>query len=120
MLFGINNLTEKNKPKTNPSAREFATRRAAVAVVDRDAAGGEKTARELGGKGGAAKFFLADLSHRAEVERLVPEIVSRFGGIDVLVNNAGIQRHGTVTTLSEEEWDEVMDVNLKSAFLMSK
>jgi NAD(P)-dependent dehydrogenase (short-subunit alcohol dehydrogenase family) len=101
-------------------AREFAARRAAVGVVDRDATAGEKTASELRGKGGVAEFFPADLSQRLEVERLVPEIVSRFGGIDVLVNNAGIQRYGTVTTLSEEEWDEVMNVNLKSAFLMSK
>ena len=101
-------------------AREFAARHAAVAVVDRDATAGGKTASELRGKGATAEFFPADLSRRAEVERLVPEIVSRFGGIDVLVNNAGIQRYGTVTTLSEEEWDEVMNVNLKSAFLMSK
>ena len=101
-------------------AREFATRRAAIAVVERNATAGEKTARELRDKGGTAEFFLADLSHREEVERLVPEIVSRFGGIDVLVNNAGIQRYGTATSLSEEEWDEVMDANLKSAFLMSK
>jgi len=54
------------------------------------------------------------------VERLIPDIVRRFGGIDVLVNNAGIQRYGTVTTIAEEQWDEVIDANLKSAFLMSK
>lgn len=101
-------------------AREFATRSAAVAVVDRDTTTGEKTANELHAKGVAAAFFPADLSRRAEVERLVPEIVSRFGGIDILVNNAGIQRYGTVTTLSEDEWDEVINVNLKSVFLMSK
>ena len=101
-------------------AREFATRRAAVAVVDRDAPAGEQAARELRGQGGIAEFFPADVSRQAEVARLVPAIVSRFGGLDVLVNNAGIQRYGTVTTLSEEEWDEVMNVNLKSAFLMSK
>jgi NAD(P)-dependent dehydrogenase (short-subunit alcohol dehydrogenase family) len=101
-------------------AREFATRHAAVAVVDRDAATGARTASELRSGGIAAQAFAADLSRRAEVDRLVPEIVSRLGGIDVLVNNAGIQRYGTVTTLSEEEWDEVLNVNLKSAFLMSK
>lgn len=101
-------------------AREFTARSAAVAVVDRDVAAGEKTASELRGQGGTAEFFAADLGRRAEVERLVPEVVSRLGGIDVLVNNAGIQRYGTVTSLSEEEWDEVMNVNLKSVFLMSK
>ena len=101
-------------------AREFATRRAAVAVVDRDSMAGEKTVRELRGQGSVAEFFLADVSRQADVALLVPAIVSRSGCIDVLVNNAGIQRYGTVTTLSEEEWDEVMNVNLKSAFLMSK
>jgi len=101
-------------------AREFADRQAAVAVVDRDASAGEQTVAELRSKKRRAEFFQADTSLRAQVESLVPEIVARLGGIDVLVNNAGIQRYGTVTTLSEEEWDEVMAVNLKSAFLMSK
>jgi NAD(P)-dependent dehydrogenase (short-subunit alcohol dehydrogenase family) len=101
-------------------AHEFADRRAAVAVVDRDAEAGEQTVSELQRKNQRAEFFKADTSLRAEVESLIPEIVARLGGIDVLVNNAGIQRYGTVTTLSEEEWDEVMNVNLKGAFLMSK
>ncbi len=101
-------------------AREFADRRASVAVVDRDAKAGEQTVSELRSKNRRAEFFKADTSLRAQVEALVPEIVARLGGIDVLVNNAGIQRYGTVTTVSEEEWDEVMGVNLKGAFLMSK
>ena len=101
-------------------AREFADRRAVVAVVDRDTKAGEQTASELRSKNQRAEFFKADASVRAQVESLVPEIVARLGGIDVLVNNAGIQRYGTVTTISEEEWDEVMNVNLKGAFLMSK
>jgi len=101
-------------------AREFADRRASVAVVDRDAKAGEQTVSELRSKKRRAEFFKADTSLRAQVEALVPEIVTRLGGIDVLVNNAGIQRYGTVTSDSEEEWDEVMGVNLKGAFLMSK
>lgn len=101
-------------------AREFADRHAAVAVVDRDASAGERTVAELRSKNRRAEFFQADTSLRAQVESLIPEIVARLGGIDVLVNNAGIQRYGTVTTISEEEWDEVMAVNLKGAFLMSK
>jgi meso-butanediol dehydrogenase / (S,S)-butanediol dehydrogenase / diacetyl reductase len=101
-------------------AREFADRHAAVAIVDRDAQAGEQTVSELRGKNQHAEFFRADTSLRGQVESIVPQIVSKLGGIDVLVNNAGIQRYGTVTTISEEEWDEVMDVNLKGAFLMSK
>ena len=101
-------------------AREFVAQGAAVAVVDRDLKGGSQTARELQQKGGAAEYFRADLSRNAEVEGMISQIVARLGGIDIVVNNAGIQRYGTVTTISEQEWDEVLNVNLKSAFLVSK
>ena len=102
------------------TAREFAARHAAVAVVDRDAKTGQETAAEIRGKGGTAEFFPLDISKPDQVARTIPQIVARLGGIDILVNNAGIQRYGTVTSTSEEVWDEVMNVNLKGAFLMSK
>ncbi len=102
------------------TAREFASRHAAVAVVDRDTKTGPATAEELRRAGGVAEFFPVDISKPFEVERAIPLIVAKLGGIDILVNNAGIQRYGTVTTTSEEVWDEVMNVNLKGAFLMSK
>lgn len=101
-------------------AGEFADRHAMVAVVDRDSRAGEQVAAGLRKRGRSAEFFEADISLRGQVELLVQRIVERLGGIDVLVSNAGIQRYGTVTTLSEEEWDEVMNANLKSAFLMCK
>ena len=101
-------------------AQEFIEKKAAVAVVDRDAKTGGETAAELKKKGGKAEFFQVDVASASEVEALVPKVVSAFGGIDILVNNAGIQRYGTVTTISEVEWDEVLDINLKGAFLMSK
>ncbi len=101
-------------------AQEFIEKDAVVAVVDRDAKTGKETAAGLKSKGGKAEFFQVDVSSASEVEKLIPEIVSAFGGIDILVNNAGIQRYGTVTTISEEEWDEVLSINLKGAFLMSK
>jgi len=101
-------------------AQEFVQNNAAVALVDRDAKAGEITAAELKRQGGRAEFFQVDVASRSEVEKLIPKIVSAFGGIDILVNNAGIQRYGTVTTISEDEWDEVMNINLKGAFLMSR
>jgi NAD(P)-dependent dehydrogenase (short-subunit alcohol dehydrogenase family) len=100
--------------------REFTSRNAAVAMVDRKARADGEASRDSRATGAVVEYFQADLSLRPEVERLIPEIVHRFGGIDVLVNNAGIQRYGSVTTIDEEQWDEVMDANLKSAFLMSK
>jgi meso-butanediol dehydrogenase / (S,S)-butanediol dehydrogenase / diacetyl reductase len=101
-------------------AQELLENKAAVAVVDRDARAGQEAAAELKRKGGKSEFYEADVASRSDVEKLVPKIVSAFGGVDILVNNAGIQRYGTVTTISEEEWDEVIDINLKGAFLMSK
>ena len=93
------------------AAREFTARHATVAIFDRNAA------REtIAG----AEYFDVDLGIGAEVERAVNQAAERMGGIDVLVNVAGIQRYGTAVTTSEPEWDEVMDANLRSAFLASK
>lgn len=100
--------------------KEFAARGGGVALVDRDARLGKESAKSIQSSGGRAEFFHADVSQRDAVESLVGKITERLGGIDVLVNNAGIQRYGTATTLSEEEWDEVLNINLKSAFLMAK
>ncbi|MDE3179458.1 MAG: SDR family oxidoreductase [Acidobacteriota bacterium] len=100
------------------AALEFAAQGSAVAIVDRDKAAGEQVADQI--RSAPAAFFYADLSKADEVAALVPRIASRFGGIDILVSNAGIQRYGSVTTISEAEWDEVLNANLKSAFLASK
>src|SRR5256884_9475753 len=88
--------------------------------VDRDRKLGETTVSEVQGRGRKAVLFSADVSKGSEVQRLIPQIVAEFGGLDVLVSNAGIQRYGTATSASEAEWDEVLNINLKSAFLMSK
>lgn len=101
-------------------AQEFVERNAAVAVVDRDVKTGKETVSALKSSGGNVEFFQVDVSSASEVEKLIPQIVSTLGGIDILVNNAGIQRYGTVTTISEDQWDEVLNINLKGAFLMSK
>jgi len=95
--------------------KEFAARKAAVAIIDR-----QPLAEGSLGRGNRAEYFRADVSRATEVQQVIRAIVSCFGGIDVVVNNAGIQRYGSVTTISEEEWDEVLNVNLKSAFLVSK
>ena len=100
--------------------REFAQRHATVAVVDLDDKAGRRAAKELRQGGGRVEFFSFDVSKRAQVEAGVAKIAKKLGGIDILINNAGIQRYATATTCSEEEWDLVLNVNLKSAFLMSK
>lgn len=100
--------------------REFIRRNASVAIVDRESKNGDGLIAELHAKGAPVDYFQADVCSRAAVEQAIAAITNRFGGIDVLVNNAGIQRYGTVTSITEEEWDEVLDINLKGAFLMSK
>jgi NAD(P)-dependent dehydrogenase (short-subunit alcohol dehydrogenase family) len=87
-----------------------------IVILDRDWSG-EQKAVELGEN---ALFVHCDVSKEKEIETAITKIRQRFGTIDVLVNNAGIQRYSIVTETSEEEWDLVMNVNLKSAFLCAK
>ena len=101
-------------------AREFSARHAAVAIVDRDEKKGQEACDQIREAGFIADYFHCDLTRARQVEGAIDGIEARFGGVDVLVSNAGIQRYGTVVTLSEQEWDEVLDANLKSAFLVSK
>lgn len=71
-------------------------------------------------KGQGWLFINCNVSIESEVQSAMNQIEQKFGGIDILINNAGIQRYGTVTETTVEEWDEVMNVNLKSLFLCSK
>ena len=90
---------------------------ASVTILDLD----EKRARErLVNFEDRSLFIHCDVSKADQVEGAFNQVNTRFGAVDVLVNNAGIQRYSTVTDTTEEEWDLVMNVNLKSAFLCSK
>ena len=102
------------------TARQFAVSHGAVAIFDRDERGGEKTAAALRAAGHTAAFFCVDLTIGEQVELATEQAVARMGGIDVLANVAGIQRYGTAVTTSEAGWDEVMNANVRSAFLASK
>jgi NAD(P)-dependent dehydrogenase (short-subunit alcohol dehydrogenase family) len=99
---------------------EFADHGGTVAIVDRDEKGGKETERQIASQGGHVEFFAADVSSDSQVHALTRKIVDKMGGMDALVNNAGIQRYGTATTTSEKEWDEVLNINLKGAFLMAR
>ncbi|SDB35799.1 SDR family NAD(P)-dependent oxidoreductase [Bauldia litoralis] len=96
----------------------LAERSARVAVVDRDAVAATDVASTLIGRGLEARAIATDVSSGAEVSRCVAEIVDAWGQIDIVSNNAGIQRYGTVESTTESEWDEVIDVNLKSVYLV--
>jgi NAD(P)-dependent dehydrogenase (short-subunit alcohol dehydrogenase family) len=101
-------------------AERFAREGAAVSFADVDDARGEAAAREIAGVGGRARWTHLDVTLADDCERGVAETVAAFGGLDVLVNCAGIIRRATVADLHEEDWDRVMDVNVKSVFLMSR
>ena len=89
---------------------------AKVALLDVDEAG-RKVAKKFGKRG---LFVQCNVGESAQVKRAFRTIGEKWGGVDILVNNAGIQRYSTVTDTSEKEWDLVMTVNLKSAFLCAK
>ena len=75
---------------------------------------------ELTANGGTAKGFKSDASKFEEGEQLIDDVVNTFGTVDVLVNNAGITRDTLLMRMSEEQWDEVINTNLKSAFNLTK
>jgi NAD(P)-dependent dehydrogenase (short-subunit alcohol dehydrogenase family) len=99
------------------SCRLFAAKGWKVAILDIDESEGENLAGELGE---GAIFIKSDVSREVEVRNAFHRIISDFGEISVLVHSAGIQRYSRVTETSEEEWDEMMNVTVKSAFLCSK
>jgi NAD(P)-dependent dehydrogenase (short-subunit alcohol dehydrogenase family) len=98
----------------------FAHEGAAVAVVDLDEAGGEAVAGMIEEKGGQAIFVRCDVTQAQDCLSAVRRTVDELGGLDILINNAGIIRRATVLDTTEEEWDRVMAVNVKSIFLFSK
>ena len=102
------------------TARVFADAGAAVTIVDLDVAGGENVARQVTGRGGRALFVPGDVSQSQDCQEAVDRTVTALGGLDILFNNAGIIRRASVLEISEEEWDHVMAVNLKSVYLMSR
>ncbi len=80
----------------------------------------EATVAEIEDAGGAALAVKADISNARDVHRMVDMAVERFGGIDVLVNNAGLSRDAPFLEITEADWDQVVAVNLKGPFLVSQ
>ncbi|MCW2868441.1 MAG: novJ [Marmoricola sp.] len=100
-------------------ARRFAEEGAAVAVLDLDEELAATTAAGLGGEAKAIGVG-CNVSDGASVEAAVARVIEELGGVHILVNNAGITRDNLLFKMSEEDWDSVMGVHLKGAFLMTK
>ncbi|GAB3777319.1 3-oxoacyl-ACP reductase FabG [Ramlibacter monticola] len=102
------------------TARRLAQEGAKVIVNDILAEQAGATAAALRAEGLQAHCIVADITRAAEVQRLVDETVAHFGGVHILVNNAGFPRDKYLVKMSEEDWDLVMGVMLKGAFLVTK
>lgn len=98
----------------------LATRGAAVAVLDVDKDSAVATAEGITAASGEAIAIRADVAQDSEVHDAVQSVLHTWGRIDVLVNNAGIVRVGSVTETSEKDWDLVLAVNLKGVYLCSR
>jgi 3-oxoacyl-[acyl-carrier protein] reductase len=101
-------------------ARVFARNGAKVLVVSRNLSEAEAAAEEIQREGGTASGFSADVTKFADAQAFAEAAQARHGGIDVLCANAGIFPQGTIEELSPEDWDQVLDTNLKGTFLSLK
>ncbi|MCC6626691.1 MAG: glucose 1-dehydrogenase [Chloroflexi bacterium] len=102
---------------------EFAREGGSVTIADVNEAAGVVTLGQVRAAGGVGLFVRADVSQSADCQRVVSETVAAFGGVDVLFNNVGIQPPDSYLRAEdtpEELWDRIMNVNLKSYFLMAK
>jgi NAD(P)-dependent dehydrogenase (short-subunit alcohol dehydrogenase family) len=99
------------------TAEVFIRGGALVIIADCDEHAGMEAIKKLGNK---SLFIQTDVSHASEVESAIRKGFEHFGRIDYLINNAAIIKYATAETCTEDDWDEVLQVNLKSAFLCSK
>ena len=101
-------------------ALKLAEEGATVVVTDILEKEAQAVAGEIKAAGGQSLAVMADVSLAADVARLVEETIKACGRVDILVNNAGIARDKLLLRMSEEDWDRVIDVDLKSVFLCTK
>jgi 3-oxoacyl-[acyl-carrier protein] reductase len=92
----------------------------AVIVVDVSLENAEQVVKEIEGSGGNASAYKMDVSNYQEVNDTTNKILDKYGKIDILVNNAGITRDGLLLKMKEEDWDRVININLKGVFNCTK
>jgi len=102
------------------AALAFAREGGAVVIGDVNEADATETVRQVTEAGGRATAVHCDVRNPEDVQRLIACAVSEYGGVDVLYNNAGVVRYGTVDQLPIEDWDYQLDINLKGSFLTCK
>ena len=101
-------------------ALAFAKEGADVVICSRKKANLEKVAEEIKALGRRSLAVATDVSVKKQVQNMVQQTVDEFGRVDILVNNAGILRIATILETTEQDWDEVIDINLKGVFLCTQ
>ncbi len=101
-------------------AEALSSRGASVVIGDLDEVGGQAAAEKISAAGRMALFHKADISKRQEARGLIDTAVARFGRIDILINNAGIQHVSPIHEFDEDRWDHLIGVMLTGTFLMTK
>jgi 3-oxoacyl-[acyl-carrier protein] reductase len=101
-------------------ALALAAEGASIAAVARSEDALKETLEAIRASGGVAEPFPLDVSDEAAVESAIEKITTRFAHVDILVNNAGVTRDGLLMRMKSEDWDTVLDTNLKGAFLLTK
>jgi NAD(P)-dependent dehydrogenase (short-subunit alcohol dehydrogenase family) len=102
------------------TAQLFADEGASVVIADINAEQGKQAESQINSAGGRAVFVQCNVALSADCQHVVQAAVEKFGRLDIVFNNAGIIRRTDVIGISEEDWDLVMAVNVKSIYLMSK
>ncbi|GAA4715092.1 glucose 1-dehydrogenase [Brevibacillus fulvus] len=101
-------------------AEAYAEQGAIVVIAEKDEATGNDAAQRIQDKGGKAVFVQTDVSQPVQIEQLMERTIDLYGKINILINNAGISVWKSPYELTVEEWDHILDTNLRSVFLCSR
>jgi len=101
-------------------AKLFAAEGAKIAVIEMHEGRGKAVVDEINKTGREAMLVLCDVANSRDVQAMVSQVVARFGGIDILVNNAALTDHANIFESTEEEFDKVIAVSLKGPYLVTK
>lgn len=93
---------------------------AKVVVTNRGVEGCPGVVEEIIAKGGEASFFAMDVTNKAEIDQVFDEVIKKYGRLDILVNNAGIFVSKPALEMTEQEWEEMLNINLKGQFLCAQ
>ncbi|MCR6545771.1 glucose 1-dehydrogenase [Dehalobacterium formicoaceticum] len=101
-------------------AQSYAAEGAKVIIAEKNPEWGLETETSILAAGGKATYIQTDVSHSMDIEKLIQKTTERHGSIDILINNAGVSKWKSPYQLTVEEWDEIININLRSVFLCSR